>query len=106
NTSDSEDSKFLGGFFDNPMLDRVFGETEIAQSIREMKETDPHFRLSQLVEDVENVVAPSLIKWFLEGDAEDLKLHCGEAAFAAVNASIEARKNQKLSLDPTILQVG
>ncbi|KAF4688487.1 Mitochondrial import inner membrane translocase subunit TIM44 [Perkinsus olseni] len=104
NTSDSEDSKFLGGFFDNPMLDRVFGETEIAQSIREMKETDPHFRLSQLVEDVENVVAPSLIKWFLEGDAEDLKLHCGEAAFAAVNASIEARKNQKLSLDPTILQ--
>ncbi|KAF4721148.1 Mitochondrial import inner membrane translocase subunit TIM44, partial [Perkinsus olseni] len=62
NTSDSEDSKFLGGFFDNPMLDRVFGETEIAQSIREMKETDPHFRLSQLVEDVENVVAPSLIK--------------------------------------------
>ncbi|KAF4671629.1 Mitochondrial import inner membrane translocase subunit TIM44, partial [Perkinsus olseni] len=83
NTSDSEDSKFLGGFFDNPMLDRVFGETEIAQSIREMKETDPHFRLSQLVEDVENVVAPSLIKWFLEGDAEDLKLHCGEAAFAA-----------------------
>ncbi|KAF4676092.1 Mitochondrial import inner membrane translocase subunit TIM44 [Perkinsus chesapeaki] len=104
NTSDSGDSKFLGGFFDNPMLDRVFGETEISQSIREMKEIDPHFRLSQLVEDVEAVVAPSIITWFLEGDAEDLKLHCGEAAFAAVNASIAARKNQRLSLDPTILQ--
>lgn len=42
---------------------------------------------------------------FYQGDAEDLKLHCGEAAFAAVNASIDARRNQKLSLDPTILQV-
>lgn len=46
--------------------DRIFGETEIAQSIREMKEVDPNFRLSQMAEDIEHVVAPRIIRWYLE----------------------------------------
>ncbi|KAF4661671.1 Mitochondrial import inner membrane translocase subunit TIM44 [Perkinsus olseni] len=100
----SEDSRFLGGFFENPMVDRIFGETEIAQSIREMKETDPNFRLSQMAEDIEHVVAPRIIRWYLEGDVERLEAHCGEAAFAAVNASVNARHTQKLTLDTNILQ--
>ncbi|EER08337.1 conserved hypothetical protein [Perkinsus marinus ATCC 50983] len=100
----SEDSRFLGGFFQNPMVDRIFGETEIAQSIREMKEVDPNFRLSQMAEDIEHVVAPRIIRWYLEGDVERLEAHCGEAAFAAVNASVKARHTQKLTLDTNILQ--
>merc|ERR1712060_207315 len=40
---------------------------------------------------------------YLEGDQEALEQHCGEAAFAAVNASIKARLQQKLMLDTAIL---
>eukprot|EP00425_Heterocapsa_triquetra_P044515 CAMPEP_0195087388 /NCGR_PEP_ID=MMETSP0448-20130528/27239_1 /TAXON_ID=66468 /ORGANISM="Heterocapsa triquestra, Strain CCMP 448" /LENGTH=442 /DNA_ID=CAMNT_0040120949 /DNA_START=1 /DNA_END=1329 /DNA_ORIENTATION=+ len=97
------DMPFLNSVFENPLFDRVFGESEIAASIREMKEIDYAFRLEDFAEDVEYVVAPHVIRTFLEGDQEALKAHCGEAAFNAVNASIKTRLEQKLTLDQNIL---
>merc|ERR1712032_4553 len=97
------DMPFLSSVFDNPFFDRVFGESEIAASIREMKEMDREFRLEDFAEDIEYVVAPHIIKSFLEGDQASLEKQCGEAAFAAVNASIQARQSQKMSLDKSIL---
>lgn len=97
------DMPFLSSMFENPLFDRIFGESEIAASIREMKDMDRSFRLEDFAEDIEYVVAPHVVKTFLEGDGAALEKHCGEAAFAAVNASIKARKEQKMSLDPLIL---
>merc|ERR1712048_768995 len=59
--------------------------------------------MGEFAEDIEYIVAPHIIKTYLEGDAQALEKHCGEAAFAAVNASIKARKQQKLTLDANIL---
>merc|ERR1719454_10757 len=84
------DMPFLSNVFDNPLFDRLFGESEIAASIREMKEIDPSFFLEDFAEEIEYVVAPHIVQNFLDGKAEPLELHCGEAAFAAVNASIKA----------------
>lgn len=97
------DMPFLSNVFENPLFDRLFGESEIAASIREMKEIDYQFRLEDFAEDVEYIVAPHIIKTYLDGDSESLERHCGEAAFNAVNASIKARKTQKLTLDTNIL---
>mmetsp|Transcript_10861 Transcript_10861/g.27140 ORF Transcript_10861/g.27140 Transcript_10861/m.27140 type:complete len:437 (+) Transcript_10861:85-1395(+) len=97
------DMPFLSSVFENPLFDRLFGESEIAASIREMKEVDYNFHLEEFAEDMEYIVAPHIIRTYLEGDQEALEKHCGEAAFAAVNASIKARKLQKLTLDPAIL---
>lgn len=97
------DMPFLQNVFENPLFDRVFGESEIAASIREMKEIDYNFHLEDFTEDMEYIISPHIIKSYLEGDSEELQLHCGEAAFLAVNASIKARKQQKLSLDTSIL---
>eukprot|EP00927_Polykrikos_kofoidii_P056617 TRINITY_DN50714_c0_g1_i1.p1 TRINITY_DN50714_c0_g1~~TRINITY_DN50714_c0_g1_i1.p1 ORF type:complete len:411 (-),score=84.74 TRINITY_DN50714_c0_g1_i1:274-1506(-) len=97
------DMPFLSSVFENPLFDRVFGESEIAASVREMQELDSSFRMADFAEDIEHVVAPHIIKTFLEGNREALKGQCGEAAFAAVDASIKARMQQKLSLDPNIL---
>eukprot|EP00440_Ansanella_granifera_P001773 gb/GFBE01001911.1/.p1 GENE.gb/GFBE01001911.1/~~gb/GFBE01001911.1/.p1 ORF type:complete len:424 (+),score=140.82 gb/GFBE01001911.1/:1-1272(+) len=96
-------SPFLNGMFENPLFDRMFGESEIAASIREMKEIDYQFHLEEFAEDMEYVVAPHIIKSYLEGDSEALEKHCGDAAFAAVNAGIKERKRQKMSLDTAIL---
>ena len=99
-----KDMPFLNAFFNNPLMDSLFGETEISASIRQMKENvDPNFRLDEFVEEIETIVTPKFVKWYLEGNAEKLKPHCGEAAFAAVNASITARRKQKLELDTNIL---
>lgn len=97
------DMPFLNSVFENPLFDQLFGESEIAASIREMKTIDYYFELEEFAEDVEHVVAPHIIKSYLEGDQDALQMHCGEAAFAAVNASIKSRKQQKMTLDTHIL---
>lgn len=97
------DMPFLSSVFENPLFDRVFGESEIAASIREMKEIDYSFHLEEFAEDVEYIVAPHIIQSYLDGDAEALQKHCGDAAFAAVHAGIKERVRQKMTLDTTIL---
>jgi import inner membrane translocase subunit TIM44 len=84
-------------------VSRLVGESEIAQCTREMKAIDPSFRLSHLFDEVEQIVIPKFLQWFLEGDALALKLHCGEAAFAAVNNSIKSRVVQKCKPDTRVL---
>lgn len=98
------DMPFLNAFYNNPLMESLFGETEVSASIRQMKEDiDPNFRLHEFVDEIETIVTPRFIQWYLEGNAEKLKHHCGEAAFAAVNASIAAREKQKLKLDTNVL---
>jgi len=97
------DMPFLSSVVDNPLFDQLFGESEIAASIREMKEVDRWFRLEDFAEDIEYVVAPHVISNFLTGDQDALQKQCGDAAFAAVNTSIKARRQQKLTLDTDIL---
>lgn len=97
------DMPFLSNVFDNPLFDTMFGESEIAASIREMKEIDSGFFLEEFAEEIEYVVAPHIVQTYLDGDSESLELHCGEAAFAAVNASIKARKDNKMTLDTNVL---
>merc|ERR1719464_1251761 len=97
------DMPFLSSVFDNPLFEQLFGESEIAASIREMKEVDARFLLEEFAEDVEFVVAPHILSSYLEGNQEALEKHCGDAAYAAVNASIKARKQQRLTLDTSIL---
>jgi import inner membrane translocase subunit TIM44 len=98
------DMPFLNAFFSNPLMDSLFGETEISASIRQMRDdVDPNFSLEEFCEEIESVVAPRFIEWYLTGEAERLRLHCGEAAYAAVNASIDARRKQGLCLDTNVL---
>ena len=98
------DMPFLNAFYNNPLLESLFGETEISASIRQMREdVDPNFSLEEFVDEIESIVVPRFVQWYLEGNAKKLKPHCGEAAFAAVNASISAREKQKLRLDTNIL---
>jgi mitochondrial import inner membrane translocase subunit TIM44 len=84
-------------------VSRLVGESEIAQCTREMKEIDPSFRISHLFDEMEEIVIPQFLKWFLEGDAAALKAHCGEAAFAASSNSIKARIVQKCKPDTRVL---
>ncbi|XP_055387923.1 mitochondrial import inner membrane translocase subunit TIM44-like, partial [Condylostylus longicornis] len=85
------------------MIGKLLGESAQAAALREMKAIDPSFRLPELVELAEHVIAPHLVHSFLNGDREALKIQCGEAAYAAVDHSIKERDTLKLSLDPTVL---
>jgi hypothetical protein len=84
-------------------VSRILGESETAQCVREMKALDPGFRISALQDEMERIVAPKFIEWFLAGEREKLKAHLGEAAFAAVNSSLQARLKAGAEPDQRIL---
>ena len=67
------------------------------------RELAPGFNRAEFLEEFEEVVAPTILRSYMEGDGEMLQLHLGEAAFAAAGSSIKERKKLGLAMDSTIL---
>ncbi|CDU18021.1 mitochondrial import inner membrane translocase subunit TIM44, putative, partial [Plasmodium yoelii] len=98
-----KDMPFLNSFFENPILGKLFGETELAAALRVMKMDDKNFKLSELMYLFEYVISKHIVESYLIGDEDTLRLHCGEAAFNSLNLSITERKKKKLFLDTNVL---
>ncbi|KAI4838376.1 mitochondrial import inner membrane translocase subunit TIM44 [Plasmodium brasilianum] len=98
-----KDMPFLNNFFENPILGKLFGETELAAALREMKMHDKNFKLSELMYLFEYVISKHIVESYLIGDEETLRLHCGPSAFNSLNASINERKKKKVFLDTNVL---
>ncbi|SCN60440.1 mitochondrial import inner membrane translocase subunit TIM44, putative [Plasmodium chabaudi adami] len=98
-----KDMPFLNSFFENPLLGKLFGETELAAALRVMKMEDKNFKLSELMYLFEFVISKHIVESYLIGDEETLRLHCGQAAFNSLNSSINERKKKKLFLDTNVL---
>ncbi|EUD65388.1 hypothetical protein C922_04128 [Plasmodium inui San Antonio 1] len=98
-----KDMPFLNNFFENPILGKLFGETELAAALREMKMYDKNFKLSELMYLFEFVISKHIVESYLIGDEETLRLHCGQSAFNSLNASIKERKKKKVYLDTNVL---
>ncbi|KJP85020.1 hypothetical protein AK88_05347 [Plasmodium fragile] len=98
-----KDMPFLNNFFENPILGKLFGETELAAALREMKTYDKDFKLSELMYLFEFVISKHIVESYLIGDEETLRLHCGQSAFNSLNASINERKKKKVYLDTNVL---
>nr|SPJ13283.1 mitochondrial import inner membrane translocase, putative [Plasmodium sp. DRC-Itaito] len=82
---------------------KLFGETELAAALREMKMHDKNFKLSELMYLFEYVISKHIVESYLIGDEETLRLHCGPSAFNSLNASINERKKKKVFLDTNVL---
>ncbi|CAA9988280.1 mitochondrial import inner membrane translocase subunit TIM44, putative [Plasmodium knowlesi strain H] len=98
-----KDMPFLNNFFENPILGKLFGETELAAALREMKMYDQNFKLSELMYLFEFVISKHIVESYLIGDEETLRVHCGQSAFNSLNASINERKKKKVYLDTNVL---
>ncbi|CRG96303.1 mitochondrial import inner membrane translocase subunit TIM44, putative [Plasmodium gallinaceum] len=98
-----KDMPFLNNFFENPFIGKLFGETELAAALREMKMYDKNFKLSELMYLFEYVISKHIVESYLIGDEETLRLHCGSSAFNSLNASINERKKKKVYLDTNVL---
>ncbi|VWU49936.1 mitochondrial import inner membrane translocase subunit TIM44, putative [Hepatocystis sp. ex Piliocolobus tephrosceles] len=98
-----KDMPFLNNFFENPLLGKLFGETELAAALREMKLQDKNFKLAELIYLFEYIISKHIVQSYLNGDEETLRLHCGESAYKALHASIYERKKKKVYLDKNVL---
>ena len=70
------------------VYDGLFGETETASAIREIRRADPGFVLEEWKDDIEETVIPVVLSAFLLGESRKLKAWMGEAAYNTVNFAI------------------
>lgn len=93
-------ARFLRGFYD-----RVFAENEMGMVVREIREEEGEFRVSEFLGMVEGVLVPGILGAYLEGDGERLKGMCTEEAYAMLKASIREREAEGVVMDRNILDV-
>ncbi|CAN8065112.1 unnamed protein product [Agarophyton chilense] len=98
---------------DNPLInmfrniyDRFFAENEMAMVVREIRDEDPFFRISEFLEQVETLFVPKILGAYLRGDRSSLRESCTDEAFEMLNASIRERDAEGILMDTNILDVG
>eukprot|EP00944_MAST-04C_sp_MAST-4C-sp1_P004105 g4105.t1 len=85
--------------------DGLTGETEQGQAIKELRRLDPAWDLAEWIEEVQDEIAPNLLRGYLEGDDEIVDYYCVDAASAIIKATVkDNRENGKIP-DPTILDL-
>ncbi|PXF46664.1 Mitochondrial import inner membrane translocase subunit TIM44-2 [Gracilariopsis chorda] len=98
---------------DNPIInmfrsiyDRFFAENEMAMVVREIRDEEPSFRISEFLHQVETELVPRILGAYLRGDKQILKESCTGDAFEMLNASIRERATEGIVMDTNILDVG
>ncbi|KAI0567067.1 Tim44-like protein [Gracilaria domingensis] len=97
---------------DNPLInmfrniyDRFFAENEMAMVVREIRDEDPSFRISEFLEQVEIQFVPNILGAYLQGDRESLRDNCTDEAYEMLSASIRERDAEGILMDTNILDV-
>lgn len=87
------------------VYDTFTAESESTVAVRELRELDPEFTLEDWRADVKEVLLPQFMKWFLEGDIDELEPHLGEAVYKKLAAEIAARKKEGVQIDTNVLGI-
>lgn len=97
---------------DNPVInlfrniyDRLFAENEMAMVVREIREDDPSFTVSEFLRQAEKRTIPDILSAYLAGDREKLADICTEDACRMLNASIREREAEGIIMDTNILDI-
>lgn len=91
-------------FFRN-IYDRVFAENEMAMVVREIREDDKAFTVSDFLRDAEETIIPKILGAYLAGERAVLKELCTEDAYRMLNASIRERDAEGIIMDTNILDI-
>jgi len=89
----------------NRVGDRVFGETETALCMAEIKKDDPSFNTRQFLLKLENETIPFIMQCYLTDQLADMQDMLTERSTAMLGAVIKDRLKSGLRLDPTILDL-
>ena len=110
-TEAKEDAQLHWETSQNPIIyratsafDTVFGETEQARAVARIQELDPRFDGGPVfLEEVKNVILPSVVTAMLRGNRLELDGWCTDDCMARINAVLRAREAEALTVDSTIL---
>lgn len=87
------------------LYDRLFAENEMGMVIREIREEDPNFQISDFLQHVEHDLAPTILNAYLHGRRDDLSSKCTPEAYSMLNASIRERDAEGIVMDTNILHI-
>lgn len=91
-------------FFRN-IYDRVFAENEMAMVVREIREDDKAFTVSDFLSEAEDAIIPKILGAYLAGKRDVLQECCTEDAYRMLNASILERDAEGIIMDTNILDI-
>lgn len=91
-------------FFRN-IYDRVFAENEMAMVVREIREDDKSFTVSDFLSEAEDAIIPKILGAYLAGERDILQKLCTEDAYRMLNASILERDAEGIIMDTNILDI-
>ena len=83
--------------------DRMFGETEQAEAMAELRQRMPTFSIDQFLADDMGKLAPAVLSAYLGGDVEGLRRTTRDQAYGALHRSVLERDTQQLKMDTRIL---
>eukprot|EP01029_Cantina_marsupialis_P028641 TRINITY_DN777814_c0_g1_i1.p1 TRINITY_DN777814_c0_g1~~TRINITY_DN777814_c0_g1_i1.p1 ORF type:complete len:419 (-),score=135.22 TRINITY_DN777814_c0_g1_i1:507-1763(-) len=83
--------------------DSVFTESETGAALSEIKKMDPSVNMDAFLVEMEKEIVPTVVEAFLCGDLEPIAKYCTEEAFEQIGAPMQARLEEGISMDPTIL---
>jgi len=84
-------------------IENMTGETEEALTVKEIWKVIPGFDHNEFARDIEQTLAPQLIRAHLAGDISPYQKHLGEAVYHKLTADIDARKKDGVVIDPKLL---
>jgi len=85
--------------------DRVLGETEQAEAVRELKEIVPDFSIDDFLNNDVKIIVPQVLNAYLKGNVDELRRTCRDAAFGMLHRSVLDREAASLQIDPRLLHV-
>lgn len=100
---DESDNPIIN-FFRN-IYDRVFAENEMGMVVREIREEDKSFTVSEFLGEVEDVLIPDILGAYLAGGRDKLEEICTEDAYRMLSASIRERETEGIVMDTNVLDI-
>jgi len=108
----SEDAREAWETSQNPWVYRVSSvydtmtaESETTIAVRELRVLDPDFELEEWRQDVVEHTLPKIMRWFLEGNINQLRPWMGEGVFKRVASEITARQKEGVQIDTHVLGI-
>lgn len=89
----------------NRLGDRVFGETETALCMAEIKKDDPTFNTRTFLKKLETETIPFVMQAYLTDQLADMQDLLTERSTAMLGAVIKDRLKSGIRVDPTILDL-
>lgn len=83
----------------------MFEESEHAQTLAEIREIDPTFKVEEFVKEARELMIPEILEAYIEWNKETLQLWCSDAVVSVLEASREPYEQELMTIEGKLLDL-